>query len=88
MGALAGSFIASLFTMKREGFGVLTNVVFGLIGAVIGGLVVEFFQWNLPLGAIVVYYEDLAAAALGSTMLLCCVWWLRTRWRAPRRRRA
>jgi uncharacterized membrane protein YeaQ/YmgE (transglycosylase-associated protein family) len=87
VGAVAGSVTAVLVTWRRSGFGGITNLAIGLLGAVLGGFLFEILRWNLSLGSITIQYQDLAAALVGSLLLLLCAGWLRVRW-SPRRRRA
>lgn len=67
LGLIAG-YIASLITKTREGM--LTNIVVGIIGAFIGGLVLNLFGtggvsgFNLP---------SILTAVLGAVILLAIV---------------
>jgi len=87
VGAIAGSLAATIMTLRRGGFGGVANLVVGLLGALVGGVLFEVMRLDVGLGAIMIQYDDLAAALVGSMLLLLGVTWLRVRWR-PKRRRA
>jgi uncharacterized membrane protein YeaQ/YmgE (transglycosylase-associated protein family) len=74
VGALAGTLAGRLVTFKKEGFGRLTNLGVGLVGALIGGLIFHVFKIDLGLGELKITFEDLIAALLGS-LLLIVIWW-------------
>ncbi len=75
IGGLAGTLAGRLVTFKKEGLGRWTNLVVGLIGALIGGGVFKVFHIDLGLGEIKLTFEDLIAAILGS-LLFIVLWWL------------
>jgi uncharacterized membrane protein YeaQ/YmgE (transglycosylase-associated protein family) len=64
VGLLAG-WIAGIVT-RGGGFGCITNIVIGVIGAFIGGLILEILNINGTAG----FLESLAIATLGSVILL------------------
>jgi uncharacterized membrane protein YeaQ/YmgE (transglycosylase-associated protein family) len=71
-GALAG-WVASMVMGTSARQGCLTNVVVGVIGAFIGGLIVEFltgsgfsFDWN---------WRSFGVAVLGAVLLLALTGW-------------
>ncbi len=64
VGLLAG-WIAGIVT-RGGGFGCITNVVIGIIGAFIGGLILELLNIDGTAG----FLESLAIATLGAVMLL------------------
>jgi uncharacterized membrane protein YeaQ/YmgE (transglycosylase-associated protein family) len=70
LGALAGSLAGMLIKRKRGGFGHLSNIGIGLVGAIIGGLVFRVFKIDLGLGDIAVSIEDLIAALIGSFIFI------------------
>ncbi|MBN1283818.1 MAG: GlsB/YeaQ/YmgE family stress response membrane protein [Anaerolineae bacterium] len=70
VGALAGSLAGMIVTRRRKGYGPLTNIVLGLIGAVIGGFLFKLLNINLGLGEIAISFDDLVAAFVGSLILL------------------
>ena len=62
-------------TLKKEGLGRWTNLGVGMVGALIGGLVFNFFGIAVGLRDIKVTLQDLVSAFLGS-LLLIIIWWL------------
>lgn len=74
VGALAVTIAGRLVTFSKAGFGVLTNIGVGMIGAIVGGALFRLFNIDLGLGEMKVTGEDLVAAFVGS--LLCIlIWW-------------
>ncbi len=75
IGALAGTLAGRLVTFSKEGLGAWTNVLVGMIGAVVGGFLLDLFGIDFGLGELKVSFEDLISAFVGS--LLCIIaWWL------------
>jgi uncharacterized membrane protein YeaQ/YmgE (transglycosylase-associated protein family) len=70
IGALAGSLAGMVVTRTRKGYGPATNILLGLIGAVIGGYVFDKLNVNVGLGSITVSFDEVAAAFVGSQILL------------------
>ena len=70
IGAIAGSLTGLMVKRTRQGFGHLTNLGLGLVGAVIGGALFRLFGIDLGLGTISVSLEDIVAAFLGSVVFL------------------
>lgn len=77
VGALAGSLVGMLVNRSKEGFGWFTNMIVGLIGAVIGGVLSRLFGLDLGLSGISVSLEDLVVAVAGSLILLLATWAIR-----------
>ncbi len=73
IGAFAGSLAAWVVTRRRRGFGVLANIVIGMVGAIIGGFLFELLNINLGLGQITLSVEDLVAAFVGSLILILLI---------------
>jgi uncharacterized membrane protein YeaQ/YmgE (transglycosylase-associated protein family) len=75
VGALAGTLAGRLATFSKTGYGLLTNMVLGMIGALVGGGLFRLFKIDFGLGELKVTFEDLISAFAGS--LLCLgIWWL------------
>ena len=73
-GALAGSFVGLLVKRKKEGFGRFLNLVIGLAGGVIGGVIFEALNLRTPiLSAFQLSARDIAAAIPGSLLLLAII---------------
>jgi uncharacterized membrane protein YeaQ/YmgE (transglycosylase-associated protein family) len=79
IGALAGSLAGMLVTGSRKGYGPATNILLGLIGAVIGGYVFDKLNVNLGLGSITISFDEIVAAFVGSLILLALLSFLRRR---------
>ena len=77
VGALAGSLAGIVVKRSKEGFGRVANVGIGLVGALVGGFVFKIFNINLGLSNIVVSFEDLVEAFIGSLIFLLGVWLFR-----------
>lgn len=79
VGALAGSLAAWLVKGSRKGYGMVGNIIVGLIGAVIGGYVFDMLDVDLGLGQLTISAEDLVAAFVGSLILLAILSYLQKR---------
>ncbi|MCK5312142.1 MAG: GlsB/YeaQ/YmgE family stress response membrane protein [Desulfobacteraceae bacterium] len=73
IGGLAGFIVGLIFKGKKKGFGFFSNLLIGLIGAVIGGFVFDLFNIRLGSGQIVLSFDDLIAAVAGSFILLIVI---------------
>ncbi len=81
VGALAGSLAGMVTTRTKRGFGRWANLGTGLVGAVIGGAILNLFSLDFGLGDLAVTADDLVAAFGGSVVFLVLVRLVR-RWRA------
>jgi uncharacterized membrane protein YeaQ/YmgE (transglycosylase-associated protein family) len=70
VGGFAGTFAGRAVTLKKEGLGRWTNLVVGMVGAVIGGELFRLFRIDFGLGELKVTFEDLIAAFLGSLLVI------------------
>lgn len=77
VGALAGSLAGRLVTWSKRGFGHLTNLGLGMVGALLGGVLFRLFHIDLGLEQIQVSAKDLVSALLGSLLLLAILWLVR-----------
>jgi len=68
-GALAG-WIASIITRKNKKMGAIANIVVGIVGAFIGGYIMEFFG---AAGVTGFNFYSLFVAILGAVVLLWVV---------------
>lgn len=73
IGALAGSLAGLVVTRTKEGYGPLTNILIGLIGAAIGGFIFNVLNIDLGLGEITISFDQVAAAFVGALILLFAV---------------
>jgi uncharacterized membrane protein YeaQ/YmgE (transglycosylase-associated protein family) len=74
VGALAGSLTGMVVKRSKQGFGRAANIGIGLVGALVGGFFFKIFNINLGLRNIVVSFQDLVAAFLGSLLFLFVLW--------------
>ncbi len=74
VGALAGSVAGALVKGQKTGFGHAKNMAIGLLGAVIGGILFKLFDVNLGLDDLVITFQDMVAALIGSLLLLFGMW--------------
>jgi uncharacterized membrane protein YeaQ/YmgE (transglycosylase-associated protein family) len=74
IGAFAGTLTGRLVTFSKRGFGTWINVLLGMLGALVGGLIFWAFNINLGLGELKITFEDLISAFVGS--LLCILVWM------------
>lgn len=74
VGALSGTLAGMLVKRSRSGFGAITNVGIGLVGALIGGSLVQIFNVDLGIGEIAISLQDLLAALIGSLLFLLVIW--------------
>jgi uncharacterized membrane protein YeaQ/YmgE (transglycosylase-associated protein family) len=77
VGTLAGSLAGMVVKRSKEGFGRVANIGIGLVGALVGGFFFKIFNINLGLRNIVVSFEDLVEAFLGSLLFLLGLWLVR-----------
>jgi uncharacterized membrane protein YeaQ/YmgE (transglycosylase-associated protein family) len=77
VGALAGSLAGMVVKRSKVGFGRLANLGVGLVGAIVGGFFFKIFNINLGLRNVVVSFEDLLEAFIGSLILLLGMWLVR-----------
>lgn len=76
IGALAGTLAARLVTRRKRGYGFAHNLVLGLIGAVVGGLIFDLLDIRIG-GDIVLTFSDLLAAFIGSVVVIAMWTFLR-----------
>lgn len=69
-GVLAASVMGIFSSGSRAGFGMLKNLIVGLLGAVVGGFVFGKLGVNLGLGSFTMSYDDLVTAFVGACLLL------------------
>lgn len=77
VGALAGSVAGIIFTGRRRGYGYAGNILIGLIGAIVGGVLFSVLGINLGLGNLTFSAEDVASAFIGSLLVLVVLSFLR-----------
>jgi uncharacterized membrane protein YeaQ/YmgE (transglycosylase-associated protein family) len=71
IGLLAGSMAGMFFKQAQKGLGgLVSKLIIGLMGALIGGFLFGVLNLNLGLGNLTISYEDLLAAVVGSILFL------------------
>ena len=68
-----------LVTRSKGGFGRLSNLGIGLVGALIGGLIFNVLNLDLGLQAISISLQDLVSAFTGSLLFLVFLRWFKAR---------
>jgi uncharacterized membrane protein YeaQ/YmgE (transglycosylase-associated protein family) len=79
VGTLAGNLTGILIKGRKKGFGQITNIGVGLVGALIGGALFNLLNVDLGLGELSISFQDLVAAFLGSLIFLVAIWLARRR---------
>jgi uncharacterized membrane protein YeaQ/YmgE (transglycosylase-associated protein family) len=80
VGLLGGSLTGLIVRGEKRGFGLQTNLLLGLGGAIVGGLIFHLFGLFPNLDKISVSVRDIAAALAGSFLILAAFWlWQRYR---------
>lgn len=77
IGALAGTLAARLLTGRKRGFGWLGNLIIGLLGGLIGGVVFQLLRIRLTTLSFTFTLDDLIAAFVGSLILILLIQLLR-----------
>ncbi|MDQ7026183.1 MAG: GlsB/YeaQ/YmgE family stress response membrane protein [Anaerolineae bacterium] len=68
IGALGGYIAGILIRDRKRGFGLVGNIVIGLIGALIGGFLFEVF--NISITSATIPIDAVIAAVVGSLILV------------------
>lgn len=80
VGALAGSLVAAAVTRTKKGFGLWANILLGMAGAIVGGLLFSLLNIQLPgLEAMQFSFADLVVAVIGSVIVLAVYRFIRSR---------
>ena len=74
VGLIGGSLAGFLITWERKGFGLLRNLVLGLAGALVGGLVFRMIGLLPALDRVTISLRDVVAAFIGSLLVLIALW--------------
>jgi uncharacterized membrane protein YeaQ/YmgE (transglycosylase-associated protein family) len=81
IGVIAGTLVAATVTRQKSGYGFSANMLLGMAGAVVGGLVFKLTGLLSGLDAISISARDIVAAILGSVAVLGLVWLKKSRGR-------
>ena len=80
VGLIGGSLAGFMMTWQRKGFGLGWNVIVGLAGAVVGGILFRLFGLFPGLDSITISLRDVVAAFIGSLIIVAAYWvWQRSR---------
>ncbi len=74
VGLAGGTLAGMLVKRERRGFGFLTNLCLGLMGALVGGALFRLFGLLPNLDAISVSMRDVVSALAGSMLVLLMLW--------------
>jgi uncharacterized membrane protein YeaQ/YmgE (transglycosylase-associated protein family) len=79
IGLLGGGFAGLVITWNRRGFGLVRNLVLGLIGALVGGYLFRVLGLFPGLDNFSISLRDVVSAFLGSLLVLAALWlWRRS----------
>jgi uncharacterized membrane protein YeaQ/YmgE (transglycosylase-associated protein family) len=79
VGLIGGSLAGIMMTFERRGFGLGWNVVVGLAGALVGGVLFRLFGLFPALDNITISLRDVVAAFVGSLIIVAAYWiWQRS----------
>ena len=66
IGGIAGPLAGAVVNRSKRGYGIWGNVLLGLIGALVGGLVFSLLRMDFGLSGVVVTLTDVVRAFLGA----------------------
>lgn len=72
LGLLVGSFVGRLIRVRRRGFGLIGNLVVGLVGAVIGGFLFDVLRVEFG-REVILSLNDFVAAFCGALIFIVVV---------------
>ena len=70
IGMLAGTLAGLIVTRKKAGYGHMTNLGLGLVGALLGGFLFDLFGIAPALDTIAISLRDIVAALTGALLFL------------------
>jgi uncharacterized membrane protein YeaQ/YmgE (transglycosylase-associated protein family) len=79
MGILVGGLAGTFSAYGTSGMGRFINLVFGLIGAFIGGVLAAMTQLDFGWGPVLIRYEELLLSFVGAAMIVLLARWMRNR---------
>jgi uncharacterized membrane protein YeaQ/YmgE (transglycosylase-associated protein family) len=75
VGGLAGWLAGMLVKRRKEGFGRVTNLGIGLVGALIGGLLFKVFGIEIQvLSKVEINLQQVVAGFVGALIFLAIIW--------------
>jgi uncharacterized membrane protein YeaQ/YmgE (transglycosylase-associated protein family) len=72
LGLLVGSFVGRIIRTRRRGFGIIGNLIIGLVGAVIGGILFDVLRVEFG-REVVLSLNDFVAAFCGALIFIAVV---------------
>lgn len=79
MGILVGGLAGTFSAYGASGMGRFINLVFGLIGAFIGGVLAAMTQLDFGWGPVLIRYEELLLSFVGAAVIVLLARWMRNR---------
>ena len=80
VGLIGGTLAGFATKWDRKGYGILRNLLVGLVGAIVGGFLIRAFGLWPSLDAVAISARDVVAAFLGSLVVLAILWiWQRSK---------
>jgi len=76
IGALVGTLVGRLVHNRKRGFGLVGNIVLGLVGAVVGGFLFDLLEISIG-GDVVLTGTDFVSAFVGALIVLAILWVIR-----------
>lgn len=76
IGALVGTLVGRLVSNRKRGFGWVNNLVLGIAGALVGGILFDLLDITIG-GDIVLTFTDFVAAFVGALLILGVLWVVR-----------
>jgi len=79
MGILVGGLAGTFSAYGTTGMGRFINLIFGLIGAFVGGVLASLTQLDLGWGPVLIRYEELLLSFVGAAVIVLFARWMRNR---------
>jgi len=79
MGILVGGLAGTFSAYGTSGVGRFVNLIFGLIGAFIGGVLASLTHLDLGWGPVLIRYEELLLSFVGAAVIVLFARWMRNR---------
>ena len=74
VGLIGGTLAGRIIKWERQGFGIVQNLVVGLVGALVGGLLFRPLGLFANLDRITISLRDVVSALIGSLIVLSALW--------------
>ena len=84
VGLMVGGVAGMIGSMRREGFGPVVNMILGLVGAFLGGILVALFNMDFGWGPVLIRYEELVMALAGAVLVVIVVRLVHWKWKQNR----